>query len=156
MPDGELPTLVPDDRRLIYPFISYERLEDQFETTSNRDMIGRTEDFFMGTRLSARLGWADEGFGSDRDALLYTFSASRGFGAIKKKALILSSVLSGRIDDGDSANTQLGIGASYYNQITDKRLFITTIEGSIGDNLAWLSCAPAFVLPKKKDALCVN
>jgi len=89
----------------------------------------------MGTRLSARLGWADEGFGSDRDALLYTFSASRGFGAIKKKALILSSVLSGRIDDGDSANTQLGIGASYYNQITDKRLFITTIEGSIGDNL---------------------
>jgi len=135
VPDGELPTLVPDDRRLIYPFISYERLEDQFETTSNRDMIGRTEDFFMGTRLSARLGWADEGFGSDRDALLYTFSASRGFGAIKKKALILSSVLSGRIDDGDSANTQLGIGASYYNQITDKRLFITTIEGSIGDNL---------------------
>ena len=89
--DGELPALVPDDRRLNYPFIGYEILEDQFETTSNRDMIGRTEDFFMGTRLSARLGWADEGFGSDRDSLLYTFSARRGFGAIKKKALILSS-----------------------------------------------------------------
>lgn len=135
VPDGELPALVPDDRQLFYPFISYEKLEDQFETTSNRDMIGRTEDFFMGTRLSARMGWADEGFGSDRDALLYTFSARSGFGAIKKNALILSSVLSGRIDDGDSANTQLGITARYYNQITDKRLFTTTIEGSFGDNL---------------------
>jgi len=133
--DGDLPSLVPDDRRLIYPFISYERLEDQFETTSNRDMIGRTEDFFMGSRLSARLGWADEVFGSDRDSLVYNFSARHGFGAIKKKALILSSVLRGRIDDGDSVNTQLGVIARYYNQITDKRLFFTTVEGSIGHNL---------------------
>ena len=135
VPDGELPTLVPDSRRLIYPFIGWERLEDQFETTSNREMIGRTEDFFMGTRLSARLGWADEGFGSDRDSLLYTFSARVGFGAISKKALILSSTLRGRIDDSESANTQLGAAASYYNQITDKRLFFATVEGSSGDNL---------------------
>ena len=98
-------------------------------------MIGRTEDFFMGTRLSASLGWADEGFGSDRDSLLYNFAVRHGFGAIKKKALILSSKLQGRIDDGKSANTQLGIIARYYNQITDKRLFFTTVEGSIGDNL---------------------
>ena len=135
VPDGDLPSLVPDDRRLNYPYIAYERLEDQFETTSNRDMIGRTEDFYMGTRLSASLGWADESFGSDRDSLLYNFSARRGFGAIKKKALILSSILRGRIDDGESANTQLGLIARYYNQITDKRLFFTTVEGSIGDNL---------------------
>lgn len=133
--DGDLPALVPDARRLVYPFISYEMLEDRFETTSNRDQIGRTEDFFMGTRLSASLGWADESFGSDRDSLLYTFGARVGFGAIKKEALILSSTLRGRIDDGDTANTELGISARYYNQITDKRLFFTTVEGSIGNNL---------------------
>jgi hypothetical protein len=135
VPDGDLPSLIPDNRRLNYPFIAYERLEDQFETTSNRDMIGRTEDFYMGTRFSASLGWADESFGSDRDSLLYNFSARRGFGAIKKKALILSSMLRGRIDDGESANTELGIVARYYNQITNKRLFFTTVEGSIGNNL---------------------
>ncbi len=134
-PDGDLPTLEPDDRRLIYPFISYERLEDKFETTSNREMIGRTEDFFMGTRLSASLGWADESFGSDRNALLYTFGARVGLGTINKKALILSSTFRGRIDAGDPANTQLGIDARYYNQITDKRLFTATIAGSIGNNL---------------------
>lgn len=133
--DGDLPTLLPDDRRLNYPFIRYEVVEDQFQTTSNRDQIGRTEDFFMGTSFSANLGWADEGFGSDRDSLLYSFSARRGFGAIEKKALTLSSILRGRIDDGKSVNSQLGIVARYYNQISDKRLFFTTVEGSIGNNL---------------------
>ena len=47
----------------------------------------------------------------------------------------MSSILRGRIDDGKSTNSQLGVVARYYNQISDKRLFFSTVEGSIGNNL---------------------
>ena len=133
--DGTLPALLPDDRKLVYPFIGVELLEDRFESTSNRDQIDRTEDFFMGTRLWASVGYATEDFGADRESLVYRFEASRGFGSIEKKALLLSSEFSGRIDEGSSANQSLALTARYYNQITGKRLFFMTLDANAGNNL---------------------
>ncbi len=133
--NGTLTPLIPADRMLVYPFIGFELLQDKFESTSNRDLIDRTEDFYMGTRLSANIGLANEGFGSDRDSFLYRIEASKGFGDIDKKALILSSTLSGRVDDGTGANRELSLSAKYYNQISDKRLFFMTLVGGHGENL---------------------
>lgn len=135
VPDGQLPSLVPEDRRLIYPFLGFELLEDKFQTASNRDQIERTEDFFLGTRLTASLGWAAESFGSDRDAFIYRLGASKGYGSIKRKALFLSSWASGRVEHGESANTQVGVNSRYYNQITEKRLFFITFDASWGNHL---------------------
>ena len=133
--NGTLPQLIPTDRTLVYPFVGVEILQDKFESTSNRDQIDRTEDFYMGTRLAASLGFARETFGSDRDSLIYRIDAGRAFGSIGKKALILSSSLSGRVDDGHSSNSELSLSARYYNQISDKRLSFVTLAGSYGDNL---------------------
>ena len=135
VPNGQLPPLIPEDRRLVYPFIGYELLQDHFQTASNRDQIERTEDFYLGTRLTASLGWASESFGSDRDAFLYQVSASKGFGSIKRKALFLSSWASGRVEHGESANTEVGANARYYNKITEKRLFFMTLDASWGNGL---------------------
>ena len=135
VPNGQLPSLIPEDRRLVYPFIGYELLQDHFQTASNRDQIERTEDFYLGTRLTASLGWASESFGSDRDAFIYQVSASKGFGSIKRKALFLSSWASGRVEHGESANTEVGANARYYNKITEKRLFFMTLDASWGNDL---------------------
>jgi len=134
-PEPDLLTVVPEDRRLLYPYIGLEILEDRYTTTANRDQIGRTEDFNLGSQLRATLGYASESFGSDRDSLIYSLSASRGYGDINRKAVILSAGASGRIDDGSSANSELGIGARYYNQITAKRLFFMTLDAHLGHNL---------------------
>jgi len=135
VPNGTLPALVPEDRLLIYPYVGFQLLEDNFQTSSNRDQIGRTEDFYLGTQVSGSVGWADRRFGSDRNSLLYSANISNGFGAIRKKALFLSSQLSGRVDDGASTNTMLGVNARYYNQISDKRLFFMTVQADAGNNL---------------------
>ena len=135
VPNGQLPSLIPANRRLVYPFVGFELLEDQFQTASNRDQIERTEDFFLGARLTASLGWATESFGSDRDAFIYRLSASKGFGSIERKALFLSSWANGRFEHGDSKNTQVGANARYYNQISDKRLFFVTLDASWGEDL---------------------
>jgi hemolysin activation/secretion protein len=110
-------------------------LEDRFESTSNRDQIERTEDFYLGTRLWASVGYATEDFGADRESVLYRFEASSGFGSMEKKALLLSSSLTGRLDEGKSANSEISLNARYYNQISDKRLFFMTLDASAGDNL---------------------
>lgn len=131
----ELPNVLPEDRKLVYPFIELEMLEDRFETTSNRDQIARTEDFYMGRRLTARLGYSSERFGSDRDSVIYDIDASRGFGDINSKALLIGAGANGRIDDGESANAVVSADARYYNQISSKRLFFMTMHGKWGENL---------------------
>lgn len=133
--DGTLPSLLPANRKLVYPFIGYEVLQDKYESTSNRDTIERTEDFLLGLRLWASVGYAAKEFGSDRESLIYRIEASRGFGSITKRALLLSSSLTGRVDDGNSANTELSLNVRYYNQISDKRLFYMTLDASQGSKL---------------------
>lgn len=98
VPDGQLPTLDPEDRRLVYPFIGIDFLEDEFETASNRNQIERVEDFYLGTWFGARLGFASESFGADRSAIIYSTSASQGFGSIQRKALFLTATASGRVE----------------------------------------------------------
>ena len=135
VPNGDLPVVLPQDRRLVYPYFGVELVQDRFESTSNRDQMERTEDFFIGARLWASVGYASEDFGSDRESLLYRMEFSQGFGSIEKKALLLSGSFSGRFDDGTGTNTALSVNARYYNQVTDKRLFFMTLDAMAGENL---------------------
>ena len=134
-PEPGLLAVVPGDRRLLYPYIGLEILEDRYTTTANREQIGRTEDFNLGQQFRAKLGFASDRLGSDRNALVYSLEASRGYGDINRKALILAADASGRIDDGSSANAEIGISARWYNQITSKRLFFMTLDARKGHNL---------------------
>lgn len=133
--DPELPPAIPADRKLVYPYLGFELLEDRFETTSNRDQIKRTEDFRTGTRFAASLGWSDESFGADRDAWVYTLSAGRSFGKLAESALLLDADASGRIESDDTVNALLSISARYYKQQSDKRTFFATALGTYGHDL---------------------
>ena len=135
VPGGTLPALIPEDRALVYPFVGFEILQDRYEATSNRDQIERTEDFFMGSRFYASFGYATEDIGADRESVIYRLEASKGFGSMARKSLLLASTLTGRIDEGSSANQTLVLSARHYNQISDKRLAFVTLEGTIGNDL---------------------
>lgn len=130
-----LPSLLPADRKLVYPFVALEIVEDEFETSRNRDQIGKTEDFRTGLRVSASLGWADESLGSDRDALIYSASASRGFGSLQKDALLLSARTSGRAESGRLSNGLIAVNARFYKTQSPKRLFFTAVRATAGHNL---------------------
>lgn len=62
--------VVPEDRKLVYPFIGIEFMQDEFEKAENVNQINRTEDRYLGTFFSARLGYSSTGFGADRNAWL--------------------------------------------------------------------------------------
>jgi hypothetical protein len=133
--DPTLPAVIPEDRKLVYPFLGLELLQDDFSTTSNTNQIGRTEDYFMGTRFSASVGWADESFGADRDALIVSATLNLGFGSLEKTALLLTGVTNGRREGGDSKNATTSIRAGFYHRQSEKRLFFVKLSGTAGHDL---------------------
>jgi outer membrane protein assembly factor BamA len=130
-----LPAVIPEDRKLVYPYLAVEILEDSFDTSSNTNQIGRTEDFFMGSRLTASVGWADESIGADRDALLYSMSATKGFGSLKKTSLFVSANGYGRQESGTTANALVNVNVRHYRRQSEKRLFFVTLGATAGHNL---------------------
>lgn len=133
--EPELPALLPENRRLVYPFIGFELVEDNFTTAENRDQFDRTEDFLLGTRFAATVGYASDALDADRDSVIYGALLSRGFGSLDTQALLLRSEISGRIDDGEARNSLFKIALRYYRQRTKKRLFFASLDAALGDEL---------------------
>jgi len=136
--DVENPTLLsirPNDRKLIYPFVGFELVEDEYETSRNHDQIGRTEDFLMGRRVTASLGWADESLSANREALLLSASASRGYGELEGTAILLALQASTRLESGHSRNSLFTASARLYHRQSEKRLFFASIDGTAGHAL---------------------
>ena len=123
VPGSNLETAIPSDRTLAYPFVGIEILEDDFETGNNRNQIGRTEDFYLGTRFAASLGWSDDAYGADRDAAIFNASLSQGFGNFSSAAVLLNLAASGRRESGTTANALASLDARFYWHWADQRTF---------------------------------
>jgi outer membrane protein assembly factor BamA len=149
VPDGFGTGLLPQDRELIYPWLGWERLQDDYRTWRNRDQIGRIEDVLLGTRLHARIGRAAAALGSDRDAWIYRFGASKGFALAAEDSLLLGAEVAGRYERGGdpvdadetghasrrSADLQLDAHARFYHPLSERNLLFAKLEASWGHNL---------------------
>jgi hypothetical protein len=124
------PTLLPQDRRFLYPWIEYDLVTDDFVRLYNHDQILRTEDFYLGTTASLRVGWADATMGSSRSALLFQGNAGRGFQDGGTSTLLLASDFNGRIENGTLYNGLLDGSIRYYAEQSSKWLFFTTLLGT--------------------------
>jgi outer membrane protein assembly factor BamA len=133
--DPNVISLVPEDRKLAYPFVGLEIVEDGYVTTHNQDQMERTEDFQMGLNVRASLGWADTSFGSDRDAAIFSMSASRGFGSLEQTALLVAAGTSGRVESGDLANALLSFNVRLYHRQSKRRSFFASVSGTLGESL---------------------
>ena len=126
------PSVVPQDRRFLYPFVQFDLIQDDFVRMWNHDQIGRTEDFYLGTSFSARVGYADASLGSSTDAVLFRTYASTGYGGNGRSTLLLFWDFSGRITEGKLDNGLMDASARYYNAQSKNWLFFTTLSGTKG------------------------
>jgi len=126
-------TDVPEDRRFVYPWIQFDLVQDDFERLYNHDQIARTEDFYLGTALSARVGWASVGLGSSRTAVLYQTNASTGFRSTDdRQTLLLFWDFNGRISDERVQNGVMDAAIRYYVEQSRSWLFFTTLYATKG------------------------
>ena len=123
-----------EGRRLVYPFVGLEFVEDDFEKSSNLDQIHRVEDRFLGAAIRARLGFASTAFGGGRDTWVLSGRAQKGFGDTASNALLLSSELDARIQTGGAHNLALGMAARFYRRQSERRLLYVGLKGTYGRN----------------------
>jgi len=124
-------TEVPADRRFLYPWVEYDLVQDDYLKTWNHDEIARTEDFYLGTSVSVRAGWADSGMGSSQSAFLFQSSASRGYRS-GGSTLLLNGDFSGRVTNGILYNGLMDGTVRYYVEQSKDWLFFTTLTGTKG------------------------
>jgi len=129
-------TLIPADREFQYPFVGFELQQDRFEMARNRDQIGRTEDFYLGTGASGTIGILGKALGSDRNGLIaqggWTHSLSTG----EETRWLADGNLSGRWESGGGlVNALVGGRLRYYKRQSVNRLFYVSVEGTIGQDL---------------------
>jgi hypothetical protein len=125
-------TLLPENRKFVYPWIRFDLLQDHYTKLENHDQIGRTEDFFLGTNITLRVGWADSAFGSSRSALLFQAAAGRGTEPSDSQILLMTSVFTGRVENGSLYNGVLDAAIRYYVQQSKNWLFFSIVHAANG------------------------
>jgi len=123
-------TVLPADRKFVYPWVEYDLLQDDYQKLWNHDQLLRTEDFYMGTQAMLRLGWADTAWGSSQSALIIQSSAGTGFRGGATSTLLLAGDFSGRVVNGTLYNGQADGAVRYYVEQSHNWLFFTTLTGT--------------------------
>lgn len=135
-PELPMPTLLPPDRKLVYPWLGWQWVEDDFREMRELNDMGRTEDISVGTNLFASIGFAKRRFGSDRDATLFELSAAMGWepggpGGL----LLLTTGASTRREDEGYRDSQVYFTGDYYLRNLGRHLFSVKLAALATDNL---------------------
>jgi hypothetical protein len=126
--------VLPANRKLAYPWIGYQWIQDDFETARNRDQIEKTEDVYLGLQAHVSLGYAAPSFGADRDALIFNAGLAHGFEPSERQRLLLSSSIAGRHEGGRFADVLGGVSARYYYRQSEHRLLFLSASTDITSN----------------------
>lgn len=122
------PSQVPQDLKLVAPFLRYEVVEDDFAQLKNRNQIERVEYFALGFHSQLQLGRATTALGSTRDLWLYYASISDGFALRAGDNLLLSAYASGRYGSAGGESQFYGGMGKYYRQQRGRGLFFASIS----------------------------
>lgn len=87
-----------EDRKLVYPYFSYQRVRDSYDKRLNLDRVYRTEDVALGSVMDLQLGWSADSFGGKGDRLIGRFSYQDSLWLASNQLLTYDLSLSGRYD----------------------------------------------------------
>ena len=127
--------ILPPDRKLVYPWIGYEWVQDKFETARNLNQIGRTEDVALGMHAQLKLGYSSEAIGADRNAWILAARASRGFDIAERHRLMLAWSFNGRLEGTSMTDGLSSLSAKYYFRESDRGVLYLGASADSGSNL---------------------
>jgi len=133
--DGIGTTLLPEDRKLLYPWLGYELIQNRFVVEKNHDQIGRAEDVLLGWHATAKLGLATGAFGADRRAWIYGGAVSYGGRPNDASSWLLTAEANGRYENGGSAGQLSSIDGRFDHRFNEFTTTHVRIRGAAGRNL---------------------
>ena len=110
-------------RKLFYPWIGLELIEDAFSEVRNQDQIGKTEDVSLGWQLKGLLGQALPGLGSDRRATVFDLRGTVGHAFGPRQTVRFAGSGIGLLEDGHLQNTRVKAEGRYYLRQSPRRTF---------------------------------
>jgi hypothetical protein len=135
-PEVPIPLLLPPDRKLVYPWIGWQRVEDDYREMSELNDMGRTEDISLGFNLFGSVGFAEQSYGSDRDATLFRVAAEKGWEpGGPGRLFLLEAGGSTRREDAGYQNGQAYFAGHYYRRNLEKHLFSVSLSALKTHNL---------------------
>ncbi len=112
---------IPANRKIVYPWVSWQRIEDRFVVVRDLDRIDRPEDLNLGWNLFARAGLSSERWGADRTAFVFQGSATRGARLSDADLLLVRYGLDGRIDSGRPDPWQASLDLRYFRRTWNRQ-----------------------------------
>jgi hypothetical protein len=125
----------PTSSKLVYPWMGYELIENQYRKLENLNQIGRAEDVSLGWRGSAFVGFASPGLGADRKALVWSGTFRHGAAPRDNEIAELNATVSGRVENGQLVNTMTNVAGKYYWRQSPRQLFFINLQADIGSRL---------------------
>ena len=130
VPGEDLVAALPTDRKLVYPFVGREWVEDDFTTEHNLDQLARTEDLQFGRALHAELGLAAPAWGADRTAAIFALRGNAGHRIAESQSVFLIGDFTGRWETDGLRDAVLQSEARYYRRQTPHALFFASVRGA--------------------------
>jgi len=137
------PAALPPEWRYAYPWLGWQLVENRYLKSENLDLIGRTEDLYLGRSLYLELGYSTPAFGADAAAWLPRAVALAGWQLDPEQLLFLNASFDGRVARGTPrsaapaaasagrglTNTSLAAQARYFWRLTPHQLFYASLGG---------------------------
>lgn len=121
--EGEWSVPLPTDVDLVYPYVEFSQIQDDFATGYNINRVGQVEDLHLGHEIRARLGFAP---GSDAQ-LVFEGSASDTLTSRRRHLLQASVDWRGRWDVEAGAAVDAGVSLTldyHRGQTANRNLYL--------------------------------
>ena len=126
---------LPPERTLSYPFVGFDVLQDNYKKVGDQNQIGRTEDVYFGTEITASVGLSNGVLGADRNALMLAATIIKGYELPFQQQLFLSGDVTSRIEAGRARNLIADAGAKYYWRWREDCLLYAALSATVTDSL---------------------
>ncbi|HSS47835.1 MAG TPA: hypothetical protein VLX28_02705 [Thermoanaerobaculia bacterium] len=131
----EPPVILPGDRTLAYPWVSYDYLQDGYFTARDMDRIQRTEDVNTGRQFHLRLGYSSRSWGATLDRVVADASAATGWHPGPRQLLLAVFQGSSRFGGGGAENLLMSGSLRYYLRDFGDHIFYAALSGDVAHQL---------------------
>lgn len=128
---------IPSNENLIYPWLEYQLIENQFAVYQNLNQMHRVEDISMGANFSVRLGYAGKMYDNGADAWRYIAQYDDLLGVGDHHLVKYALVVDGRDykNDSDKTSAVWGGDLAYHYLHGRKNRYYVSIGYHQGHNL---------------------
>lgn len=128
-PTPQPAAFLPDDRKLVFPWLGFSSVADQFTEIRDFDQINKTEDLSLGFTLEGSVGYSMKSLGADRNALIWGVRSFGGFRLTPRQTGRFDFSFSGRFS-GDGMENVLGSAElRWYLRNFGDNLFFVLMRG---------------------------